>query len=74
MEDKKIQSFIGTDSSLSNLKLIPKEILKKYPSFGKTELNSIFEGIDEIIGKEYVRMIKKMIWERWCNLDSIRNS
>ena len=74
MEDKKIQSFIGTDSSLSNLKLIPKEILKRYPSFGKTELNSIFEGIDGIIGKEYVRMIKKMIWERWCNLDSIRNS
>ncbi len=74
MEDKKVQSFIGTDSSAYNLKLIPMKILKKYPSISRTELNSIFEGLEDIIGKDYIRVIKKMIWERWCYLDSIRNS
>lgn len=74
MEDRKIQSFLGTNSSADNLKLIPKEFFIKLPIIKKTEMNSIYDGLEEIIGKEYIRVIRKMIWERWCYLDSIRNS
>ena len=74
MDDKKIQSFVGSDSAENNLKLIPKEFLKSFPAIEKKELNFVFEGLEDIIGKDYIRVIKKMIWERWCCLDSIRNS
>ncbi|MCR5846594.1 MAG: hypothetical protein K6G75_00525 [Lachnospiraceae bacterium] len=74
MEDKKVQCFVGSNSAVENLKLIPADFYKNIPALKKTDLNIIFKDLDKVIGKEYIKLMRKMIWERWCYIDSIRNS
>ena len=70
-EDRKVQAFVGTMSTLENVKTIPKEFMSKIPKLKKSDIKDIFEGLDSIIGKEYLAKMQEMIWERWCNLDRI---
>ena len=74
IEDKKVQCFVGSGSTRENLKLVSEEFFNTLPKLNKTDFDSIFEGLDGAIDKEYLQVIRKMIWERWCSLDSIRNS
>ena len=74
MDDKKVQCFVGSNSTLDNLKMIPADFYQDYPALKKSDLNTVFEGLEDILGKDYIRVIRKMIWERWCYLDRIRNS
>ncbi len=74
MDDKKIQCFVGSNSAQENLNLIPADYFNHIPTLKKSDLNIIFKDLDSIIGKDYIRVMRKMIWERWCYVDYIRNS
>ncbi len=71
LDDRKVQAFVGTTSTLENVKTIPKEFMSKLPKLEKKNFKIIFEGLDTIIDKEYLKKMQEMIWERWCNLDHI---
>jgi len=71
LEDKKVQSFVGTPSTLANIKLIPEDFWKEIYKLKEEDLDSVFDGLDEAIGEEYIAKMREMIWERWCYLDRI---
>ena len=70
-EDRKVQSFVGTSSTLENVKAVPKSFFDKLPKLTEEDLGKVFEGLDTVIGPEVVAKMRDMIWERWCRLDSI---
>ncbi len=71
MEDRKVQSFVGTPSTFENVRTLPKRFLKGLPKLKESDLDKVFEGLDQVIGHEYIRKIREMVWERWCHLGSI---
>lgn len=71
MEDKRVQAFIGSGSTLENLKLVPNEVKALLPRLSESDRDTIFEGLDGIMDKEYQDKIWEMTWKRWCSLDSI---
>ena len=74
LEDKRVQFFVGTNSVLQNVRMVPQEFLDQLPKLKKSDLVSVFEGLKDAIGKEYILKMREMIWKRWCELDHIRNS
>ncbi len=70
-EDRKVQAFIGTQSTYENIKMIPKEFIKSVYTLKKTDLDGLLDGLEGIITKEHAAKIKEMIWKRWCGLDDI---
>lgn len=71
LEDRKVQAFVGTSSTFENVNLIPKSFFEKLYKLNEADLDSIFEGLDAIIEKEYIDKMRSMIWERWCKLGYI---
>ncbi|MCR4929914.1 MAG: hypothetical protein K5988_07980 [Lachnospiraceae bacterium] len=70
-EDRKVQAFVGTSSTLENVKAVPKSYLNKLPKLTEEDLDKVFEGLNAVIGTEYIEKMRGMIWERWCSLDGI---
>ena len=70
MEDRKVQSFVGTSSTFENVKIIPKSFFDRLPKFDETDLDKIFDGLDSVIEPEFILKMREMIWERWCHLGS----
>lgn len=71
MEDRRVQAFVGTNSTLENVRSIPNSFLKELPDLTETDLDQIFEGLETIIGSAYIVKMKSMIWGRWGALDRI---
>ena len=71
MEDKKVQSFIGADSTRQNIMMVPKEYLRQIPKLKESDLDLVFDGIPDIIGMAHANKMREMIWKRWCELDCI---
>ena len=71
MEDKRVQSFVGSSSTLMNIKMIPKDYLNILPELNTKDIKKIFEGLDTVIGAEYISKMNEMIKKRWCSLDNI---
>lgn len=70
-EDKKVQSFVGSSSTLNNVKSIPESVMSGFRKLTPKDLNEVFTGLDSIIGREYIDKMQEMIWERWCRLGNI---
>ena len=64
LEDKRVQCYVGSNSTFENLKLIPKDKLPNFKIPEKTEFDKIFEDIDRILPKELLDKISDMIWRR----------
>jgi hypothetical protein len=64
MEDKRVQCFVGSNSALENLNLIPKTKLPMFNIPSEDEFNDIFEDIDKILPEELLKKIKEMLWRR----------
>ena len=74
MKDLRVQSFVGSNSAFENLKMIPKEYLKKKRAIMKEDRFFLFEGLDKIIDVRYLDKIWEMIERRWNYLEDFRNS
>ena len=73
MEDKPIQCFVGSRSSVNNLSLIPPD---KMPEIRKVKVEDrefLFAGLENIIGNALREKIWEMIWKRWEYYESFCN-
>jgi len=68
MEDRPVQAFVGTGSTLANIRLVPEDFINKLPPIDENTLDKVMEGLEDILGNEYLQKIRKMIRERWANL------
>ncbi len=74
MEDRKVQAFVGTYSALENVKNIPATFFNDLPILTESALDNVFDGLEKIIGREYIKKMREMIWKRWCGLGRIQDS
>lgn len=73
MKDQKVQAFVGGNSVLDNLALVPKKYLRSLPGLSDSDIDDITSGLDGILEKEYIHKIQEMIRRRWKYIDDIRN-
>lgn len=65
MEDKKVQCFVGSNSAMENLKLIPREKLPKANALKEGDKERLFADLDGVISNDLQDKIWDMIWTRW---------
>ena len=73
LDDKKVQCFVGSNSTKDNLNLIPKE---KLPNLNKLRIEDkeyIFKDLDLVIDQILKDKIWEMIYKRWCYYEDFCN-
>ena len=73
MKDRKVQSFLASNSAEQNLELVPHEILESIPHFENKYKKELFNGLDVVLQKEYLDKIWKMISGRWKQVETFRD-
>lgn len=73
MEDKKVQCFVGGNSAMKNLELIPKNKMPKLNNLKEDDRTVLFEGLEEILPALWRDKIWEMIWKRWCYYEDFCN-
>ena len=73
LEDKKVQSYIGSTCAKENLKLIPKDKMPVFNKLKETDKSMILEGLTDIVSNELLEKIWDMIWKRWCIYEDFCN-
>lgn len=73
LEDKSIQSYLGSRSAYENLKLIPVNKFPHVNSLKATDKNIIFDGLYDVIDETLKEKIWEMIWKRWCYYEDFCN-
>ena len=66
MEDRPIQSYLGSTSAQENLKLIPVDELPRFNRLQESDRAVLMEGLDDVISPKLQDAIWNMIWNRWC--------
>ncbi len=74
MEDKRIQCFVGTNSTKENLNLIPAGHKTISDKLKESDKSILFEGLEEIMFKEWQDKVWEMIWKRWQYYEDFCNS
>ena len=74
MEDKKIQSFVGSDSAWENLNLVSAYSLKKLPPLKKNAFGGLFDGLEDALSKKHLSVIRRMLEKRWETVENLRHS
>lgn len=65
MEDKKVQCFVGCNSTFENLSLIPKDYDLAIKQLQRTDESILFADIEEFTSKIWRQKVWEMIWRRW---------
>ena len=73
LEDKVVQSFVGSNSTKENLKLICNEFANSVANLKKENRDYIFAGLDRILSKKHMDKIWEMMWKRWLYYESMFN-
>ena len=73
MEDKRVQSFVGGNSALKNLELIPPDEMPELPKLETLKRNELFEGLGNAINEAWLDKIWDMITGRWKVYENIRS-
>ena len=73
MDDKKIQSFAGTDSVYKNLLSIPKNKLPKINVFNKNDIDYLFYNLDDLISKNHQKKIFELLYKRYKVYEDLCN-
>lgn len=73
MEDKPVQSFVGSRSAQENLKLIPSGREPVLWPLQESDREFIFEGLDTVLPQMWSDKIWEMIWKRWNYYEDFRN-
>lgn len=74
MEDKRVNNYIGSNSTWENLRLIPKDSLPQLNLLQESDRPTLLSGLDGIISPILQDKIWEMIWERWCAYEDFCNS
>lgn len=73
LEDKVVQSFVGSNSTKENLELIDSEFATSVTVLKKENRDYILAGLDRILSKKHTDKIWDMIWKRWSYYESLFN-
>jgi len=73
LEDKPVQCFFGTHSTLDNLGLIPKEMRAIIPTFDQKLKDYLFEGLHGIVSEAWIDTVWTMLCKRAEYYESICN-
>lgn len=74
MEDRPIQSFVGSRSAWGNLSLIPVGAFPVLRPLTESARSVVLEGLNGVIPSSLQDKIWTMIWERWCSYEAFRRS
>lgn len=66
MDDKRIQCFVGSESSERNLGIIPPSWLPTVSALNQSDRDILFHGLDDALPSLWQEKIWEMIWKRWC--------
>lgn len=73
LEDKAVQSFVGSNSAKENLKRIRSEFANSVVALKKEDKEYIFAGLDRTLSKKHIDKIWDMIWKRWLYYEGMFN-
>ena len=71
MEDRRVQCFVGSQSTWENLKLIPKGALSHIHSLRETDREDLFRDLDGVLPQAWFDKMWEMIWKRWCAYEAL---
>ena len=74
LEDRKIQSFVGTHSARENLNLVSKRVFRKLPALQRKDIAGLFDGLEDILSRKYRDVIRRMLEKRWEVIEDLRHS
>ena len=66
MEDRPVQSWLGSRSAWENLKLIPEGRLPLLNPLKESDRDVLLADLDGVISAQMQQAIWNMIWNRWC--------
>lgn len=73
LEDRPIQSFVGSNSTKENLKLIEEKYLYSIQKLSEGDREYILERLEDILSETHIEKIWEMIWKRWLYYESMFN-
>lgn len=73
LEDKPVQSFLGSKSARENLKILFQKRFFPDKQLIIDDKKYIFEGLDKILSQKHFDKIWEMIWERWNYYENMFN-
>lgn len=73
MEDRMVQSYVGSRSAKENLSLIPADQMPPLHPLKESDKATILDGLDEILPQNLLNKIWDMIWNRWCYYEDFCN-
>ncbi|MCD7762875.1 MAG: hypothetical protein LUI14_06690 [Lachnospiraceae bacterium] len=73
MEDRLTNTFIGSRSTMENLKLIPAGRFPKLNPLLPQHRDTLMQGLEDVIPQNLRDKIWEMIWKRWCVYEDICN-
>ncbi len=73
LEDRPVQSFIGSNSAKENLKFIKDEYFHSVKKLTEDNKKYILEGLENILSEAHIEKIWEMIWKRWLYYESMFN-
>ncbi len=74
LEDKRTNTFIGSQLTWENLRLIPKGQEPELNALRETDREIIMAELDGIIPQYLQNKIWEMIWKRWCAYEDFCHS
>ena len=73
MDDKKINSYLGSNSAKANLELIPAEKLPEFNPLKESDKEILFEDLQGIISRQMIDKIWETIYSRWIFYEDFCN-
>ena len=74
MEDRPVQSWLGSRSAWENLKLIPEDRLPLLNPLKESDRDVLLADLDGVISAQMQQAIWNMIWKRWCAYEDFCHS
>ena len=74
MEDRPVQSWLGSRSAWENLKLIPEDQLPLLNPLKESDRDVLLTDLDGVISAQMQQAIWNMIWKRWCAYEDFCHS
>lgn len=71
MEDRRVQCFVGSQSTRENLKLIPKGVLSHIHPLQEADQEDLFRDLDGVLPQAWYDKMWEMIWKRWCAYEAL---
>ncbi|HPF86992.1 MAG TPA: hypothetical protein PK537_02925 [Candidatus Limiplasma sp.] len=73
MADRKVQSFVGSQSAQANLQLIPHDQLPAFRPLREADKMALLAGLEAVLSQPLRDKIWDMLWKRWRFYEDFRH-